>query len=374
MTALLRAAALLATAVVTLTLQASCARSVTSDIPSDPAFFGANTKNPAPLGVCVSTDCPAPWASCPGGLFCKTDTSRDVGNCGACGNECPTQPSSHHATSVCTGGKCAIACDELAADCNHQDSDGCEVLTGDDPLHCGGCGNVCKTGDICWKGACGCPTGFTQCGNECKNTDHDNLACGSCDTKCVPPKSDSPEWLCGPNKQPPSTEWTCSGGGCHISCMHLFGDCNFDLCADGCEVDAHNDPLNCGGCGHKCDAGQDCMDGTCMCPPGTVRCDNRCVDVNVDPDNCGACGNGCLGAQDQSANGSPTCSKGRCGYVCYAGFANCNSRLDDGCEANVANDPLNCGGCGTKCDAAQSQPCVLGQCLSKPCGPAAGTF
>ena len=392
------AVAVVAFAGAALMLQASCARSVDSDVPSDPSLVASGAKNPVALAVCVATECPAPWATCPDvpGL-CTTNTNNDVLHCGSCDGECPAQPASHHATSLCANGKCAIACEELSADCNHDPSDGCEVLTADDPNNCGGCGIVCKTGAdaggagdagdagdassastggdpaICWKGACGCPKGFTQCGNECKNLEADDLNCGACDKKCVPPKSDDPEWKCGPLIQPPSTEWSC-GGGCHISCKALFGDCNFDMCADGCEIDEHSDPNNCGACGHKCDANQNCVDGTCMCPAGTVLCDDRCVDVNVDPDNCGACGNGCLGAEGDGANGSPTCTKGRCGYVCYAGYANCNSRLDDGCESKVSSDPLNCGACNVKCDVAQGQPCVEGACLTKPCGPAAGTF
>lgn len=375
MKALLRAAIVFASAAVTLTLQASCARSVTSDLPSDPTLVAPGAKNPVALTVCVATECPAPWATCQGGGgLCTTNTSNDVQHCGSCDGECGMQPASHHATSVCADGKCTIACDELTADCNHDASDGCEVLTSDDPKNCGGCGVACKAGDICWKGACGCPSGFTQCGNDCKNLDSDEDNCGACEKKCVAPKGDDPEWKCGANIQPPSTTWSCEGGGCKISCTALFGDCNFDMCSDGCEIDEHTDPLNCGGCGHKCDANQACVDGACMCPAGTVLCDNHCVDVNVDPDNCGSCGNGCLGAEGDTANGSPTCTKGRCGYVCYAGFANCNSRLDDGCEANVGSDPLHCGSCSTKCDAAQSQPCVLGACLTKPCGPGPGTF
>jgi hypothetical protein len=93
----------------------------------------------------------------------------------------------------------------------------------------------------------------------------------------------------------------------------------------------------------------------------------------VDIDNCGACGESCPGASDDTAHGGPTCSGGHCSYVCYAGFADCDHLVGDGCEANVASDPKNCGGCGTQCDAARGQPCVLGQCLTKPCDPAEPT-
>ncbi len=376
MNPLLRSALVLATSALMLTLQASCARSPSASADSDPLLVAPNTGKPTPLTTCIATDCPPPWATCPGdgaGL-CTTDTSRDIANCGACGNECPHQSPAHHATSVCSEGKCAIACDELSADCNHIQADGCEIYTGDDPLNCGGCGHACKTGEICWKGACGCPNGFAVCGTECRNLDADNQSCGSCDKKCVAPPGNDPEWICGPNVQPTSTGWSCQTGGCKMTCEALFGDCDGNLCANGCETDEHTDPLNCGGCGHACAAGQDCVDGTCICPAGTTRCGKRCVDVNVDPDNCGACGTGCPGAGGDGENGTPTCTGGRCGYLCYAGFADCDGRINNGCEVNIGTDPQHCGGCNTKCDASRGQPCVLGQCLTKPCQDGPGTF
>jgi hypothetical protein len=363
----------LALAAFTLTLQASCARSAGSNVDTDPQLAAPGTKNPAPLTVCVATDCPAPWATCTSGALCATNTSRDVDNCGGCGNACPKPARSFHASAVCADSKCTIACDELSADCNHQSADGCEISTGDDPNNCGACGNVCKAGDPCWKGACGCPKGFTVCDGQCTNLASDNLSCGACGKACVAPPSNDPAWLCGPDIQPPSTDWGCTGGGCKLVCKPSFGDCNGNLCSDGCETDERTDPKNCGACGNTCAAGQDCVDGTCICPPGSTRCGNRCVDLNVDVDNCGACGNGCQGASDDTANGSPTCTGGRCGYVCYPGFADCDKRINNGCEVDIGTDARHCGGCGTQCDRGRGQPCVLGQCLTKPCEPGAAT-
>lgn len=373
MKALLRTAMVLAIAAVTLTLQASCARSVASEADSDP-LLSSQDPNPTPLTVCVATECPAPWATCPGGGLCTTNTSRDIEHCGSCGRACPDLQRSLHATAVCANSKCTLACDELSADCNHDDRDGCEVFTGNDPKNCGGCGKVCKAGELCWKGACGCPSGFAECDGECRNLAADNFACGACGSVCVAPKSDDPEWKCGAAVQPPNTDWGCAGGACKLTCKASFGNCDDDLCSNGCETDERTDRLNCGACGHACDANQECVKGTCVCPSGTIRCNDRCVDPNVDVNNCGACGNGCPGAQDDSANGTPICSGGKCDYLCFAGFADCNHRINDGCEVNIGTDALHCGSCSTKCDAARSQPCVLGQCLTKPCEPGPGTF
>ncbi|MDB4939267.1 MAG: Tryptophan synthase alpha chain [Labilithrix sp.] len=358
----------------TLTMQASCARSGGSEVDADPLLAPPESKNPVALAVCVSTDCPAPWATCGDAGLCKTNTSRDIEHCGACGNACPSMPKSFHATPVCSKSTCTIACDELSADCNHDAADGCEVFTGDDPKNCGGCGNVCKDGELCWKGACGCPSGFTQCGNDCKNLQSDGLNCGSCGKHCVAPPSNDPEWICGPSVQPDNTGWGCAGGTCKIACEPLFGDCDANLCSNGCETDLTNDPLHCGSCTRACGANQQCVNGTCLCPSGTTRCGNRCVDLGSDASNCGACGNGCDGAEGGDANGIPTCTKGRCGYLCYAGFADCDHRIDNGCEVEIGTDPLHCGSCTTKCDGERGQPCVEGKCLTKPCGPGPGVF
>jgi hypothetical protein len=365
-----RITVVLAFGAVALTLEAACARSEGADATND----GFLPNNPAPLTACIQTECPGSWATCNGGDgLCTTDTSRDLDHCGACGTPCPQPEKSLHATPVCNKGVCAIACDALWADCNKNPVDGCEVSTSDDPKNCGGCGIACDPGEICWQGACGCPNGFTTCGSDCKNLKSDDSACGSCDGKCEAPALDSPAWTCGPGVQPPQTTWGCSAGGCTITCKDSYGNCNDNMCADGCESDLRSDAKNCGQCGHACNANQECLHGTCICPDGATRCGDRCVDTDVDIDNCGACGRVCPGASDDTANGGPTCSGGVCGYVCYAGYADCNHLVNDGCEAKIGSDPKNCGGCGIQCDTAHGQPCVLGKCLTKPCDVAEAT-
>jgi hypothetical protein len=377
----LRSALIVSLAAAALVLQAACARSVNEEIPSDPPLFAPDATKPAALVSCVQTECPAPWATCPGteGL-CTTDTSRDVKHCGSCDTACPRPPNVFHATAVCTGGKCALACDELYADCNKSEKDGCETSTSDDPKNCGTCGNVCKDGDICWRGACGCPSGYTQCGDDCKLLDSDRDNCGACGQLCRAPARDNPAWLCGPGLTPPNTLWTCASAACILDCKPYFGNCNTDLCADGCEIDLKTDRLNCGACGNACEANQDCVEGTCICPAGTTRCGDVCTDLAVDPDNCGECSNPCPGPTPsrgrggEVSHGSPSCRDGKCDYTCFPGFADCNNRLADGCEVDITSDPTHCGNCGTKCNAALGQPCVMGQCLTKPCEPGPGIF
>lgn len=353
-------------------LQASCARSVTSEDGSNPALFAPDSGALA-QNACVQTECPAPFATCPGASgLCTVDTSRDVKHCGSCATPCPTPASELHASALCASAKCEVVCDELYADCNHDKADGCETATVNDPKNCGFCGNACKDGVLCWRGACGCPNGYTQCGDDCKKLDSDRDNCGACGNLCRAPTSDAdPSWTCGPGITPAHTDWTCASAACTLQCKPGFGNCNTDLCADGCEIDLKTDANNCGACGNQCDVGQACVDGACLCPIGTTRCGDECVDVLVDVTNCGGCGHRCPGPASprpgRPGGGSPTCTGGTCGYVCFPGFADCDGDSDNGCEANLTNNQLHCGTCQTKCNVAANQPCVAGQCLTREC-------
>ena len=71
-------------------------------------------------------------------------------------------------------------------------------------------------------------------------------------------------------------------------------------------------------------------------------CGNYCARTNSDPVNCGGCNTKCSGTNI----GTPTCSGGICNGMCNAGYSDCNgNKLLDGCEVNVFFDPANCGGC-----------------------------
>lgn len=128
-------------------------------------------------------------------------------------------------------------------------------------------------------------------------TDEDN--CGGCGIKCPSGKNSGPK---------------CKAQLCFLECLTGFADCN-KMDADGCEVSTTNDLNNCGTCGVKCGTG---------------------------------------------ANGSPQCFNGNCGFTCTAPFGDCNGIAADGCEANLNNDPKNCGVCAKKCDGG-------GQCVNGAC-------
>ncbi len=341
---------------------AACAGSTADPYGSDPPPF---SPPPAVKEVCVETVCPAPYATCGDELDpCSTDLRSNVDHCGACDTPCP--PSRDGVTWVCSEGQCRMACEPYYADCNLSPTDGCETPTASDPKNCGACGKACDEGVLCWRGACGCPNGLTQCGQECKNLSSDNANCGACGSQCKAPDSpDDPRWMCGPSVTPANTGWTCQSAACSLQCKPRYGNCNDDFCGDGCETDLGSDPKNCGACGNVCGDGQRCVFGSCQCPAGTVNCGRGCTNVLADPENCGACGSACPGPSN--AGGGAACVGGTCSYVCTPGWADCNGSVEDGCEANLVTSQFSCGACGVRCEAARGQPCVQGVCLTKKC-------
>lgn len=365
-----RLSSALAALLVLVAVVSACARSVEDGLVAPE--LGVPTTAPAPQNACVETTCPANWATCPGGAPCAVDLRSDVTHCGSCDVACPKTNRATGGTYVCSEGKCQLACAPQYADCNGDLADGCETPLGSDPKNCGGCGIACKGDDPCWRGACGCPNGFTLCGTECKNLKADDQNCTACGKVCGPPEDPAdPKWRCGPSITPPETKFTCANGDCSLLCKPGRGDCNTKFCEDGCEIDLTSDPQNCGQCGRACNPGQACVKGACLCGPGLVLCDGECVDTRRDPTNCGACGYRCPGpsatAPGRTSTGGPQCDDGVCGYVCFPGFADCDEDVYTGCEVNTRKDQRNCGGCGIRCDAKAGQPCVEGACLTKPC-------
>ena len=77
------------------------------------------------------------------------------------------------------------------------------------------------------------------------------------------------------------------------------------------------------------DAGEDAGDDGGAPDTGTLRCVDTCP---------------------QRPHATTTCNDGVCEIVeCEDGFEDCNGAVADGCEAELAADPDNCGSCGTTC-------------------------
>ncbi|HOU89850.1 MAG TPA: hypothetical protein PLU22_02330 [Polyangiaceae bacterium] len=91
--------------------------------------------------------------------------------------------------------------------------------------------------------------------------------------------------------------------------------------------------------------------------------ENGCeVDIEVDRAHCGACGVECPETPHTSR---VTCTRGACAIgACAAGFADCNTTFDDGCEVDLRTSAAHCGAC--------DQPCA-GTCADGSCGDEGGS-
>jgi hypothetical protein len=122
-------------------------------------------------------------------------------------------------------------------------------------------------------------------------------------------------------------------------CNSLDDDC--DALVDE-DFDLRNDPARCGGCTNACNAGQICLDGTCLLPSETVCNDDLDNDQDTRPDcadpdcNNQSCDAGCVclnlratevACFDQADNDRDTlvdcvdvdCDGGSCGQGCRCG-------------------------------------------------------
>jgi|GEM_PF-1467261 len=185
-----------------------------------------------------------------------------------------------------------------------------------------------------------CPAGQTLCETECVNLRNDRGHCGDCDTACAPGE-------------------ICTDGECEVSCTATLTNC------DGVCRDLQTDPYHCGDCNTSCPDGEVCSRGVCAatCGTGLVDCGGSCVDLENDPSHCGACDSPCT-SHDHSV---PFCIGGTCGFVCDAGYGDCDGRADNGCEVPL-NTIANCRGCGVVCNYANATAlctetgCTMGTC------------
>jgi hypothetical protein len=148
----------------------------------------------------------------------------------------------------------------------------------------------------------------TCCGGHCVDTASNLDHCGGCSQPC----------------RLDHATGSCIGGSCAVSaCTAPWKDCN-GTPGDGCEIDTSSSASNCGSCGHAC----------------------------------------------TPSSGIGACAASACAITsCPAGTGDCNHAFGDGCEANLATDPNNCGACGNR--PAESCNLVDDNCNGK-CDDVAG--
>jgi hypothetical protein len=87
-----------------------------------------------------------------------------------------------------------------------------------------------------------------------------------------------------------------------------------------------------------------------VCPDGYLDCANGAADgcesfVATDPEHCGGCTQSCSFANAAAACNASVCAVG----TCTTPWADCDTKPDNGCEANLLADPGHCGDCATAC-------------------------
>jgi hypothetical protein len=272
----------------------------------------------------------------------------------------------------------------------------------------------CPSGKLCNNKACvpgctathGCPDGGGMCntGNKMCVVCMKDADCGGgtprCDTnsgncvECLPTNDNCPMGkFCGQVNSVYTCQTGCQtaadcpkpdAGGAIDCCNHICADldsdgkncgkcgtdCGNESCCAGKCSDVTTDLTNCGLCGNACmgkNAMWSCKTSMCnvtMCSQGFGDCNGSASDgceatLATDPNNCGGCNMKCT-----VMNGVGSCANNACGIgMCNAGFGNCDNNLMNGCETNTSGDPLNCGMCGTKCTYANG----VGACVASMC-------
>ncbi|MSP62847.1 MAG: hypothetical protein EXR72_21445 [Myxococcales bacterium] len=267
----------------------------------------------------------------------------------------------------------ALACpggcqDPLAPVCDPQTAQCVACVT---DAHCrndGGlkacCDHACVevASDVANCGKCGkaCPGGAACCGGACTDIAIDPKHCGACGQVC---------------KGVANAAVACVQSACKVTgCVAPFSDCNMDP-ADGCEANLNSDVGHCTGCGKICtipNGEGGCANGCFAksCYAGFADCNKQLFDgcevqTTKDPLNCGVCGKLC----QPPANASAGCFGGACTVGgCVMGFGDCNNSGADGCEITLADAVAHCGKCGNACSFANANStCANGQCVLGAC-------
>lgn len=338
-------------------------------------------------GECRVLECEAPYEDCDLDPTngCEVNLEEDADHCGSCFKPCLEL----NGRATCSKAKCGIDCDPGYDDCDGLPQNGCEKDLTRDVANCGACGEVCEAESeeetvYCDAKGCGatiCEAGLGDCDGdgECE-TDLSNSEtdCGACGNLCVAANGTA----------------SCEAGECVVeSCNEGYSDCNSEY-SDGCEAELAVDALNCGACEITCGDDCDAETGSCDVDDGTAWCsDGECkvktcatdhldcngdvedgceVDYTSDSANCGGCASaGGRNCSEQFAHANAHCEAGECVFdACQGDWRDCEGGLADGCESNIMSDVQDCGACDRVCGTtnASATSCAAGVCVPECTG------
>jgi hypothetical protein len=134
--------------------------------------------------------------------LCLDTGNGDILDCGGCGRACLTDAAHGVAAANCSASLCKPSCLGGFADCTEppapQPDDGCETNI-HDPMHCGGCTNVCTLDHVqtatCPTGTCAigtCATGFSDCDGKPANGCECATIAGDPNHGCCPATGTNP--------------------------------------------------------------------------------------------------------------------------------------------------------------------------------------
>jgi serine/threonine protein kinase len=205
-----------------------------------------------------------------------------------------------------------------------------------------------------------------ECNGGCKRRDDPSFGCGRCRPSCKLAHVD---------------KYACRGSRCAPkACEAGWDDCN-EKPEDGCEIDLGTTLEHCGACGQRCAPGPRvseaaCVAGACdvvRCELGWDDCNDKpedgCeVDLGTTLEHCGACGRRCEPGPKvaEALCVANACSIGRCNER----QADCNGRVEDGCEVDLGQDVLHCGQCNAGCGGkshVSAIHCQDGACAIDTC-------
>ncbi len=304
-----------------------------------------------------------------GQKFCGSECVSVADSAFGCGSDACDPCGLQNAVNGCDTGQCVIVeCDGAFENCDGNAQNGCEVDLDNDPQQCGACGTDCVVPHAtaaCENGACAvgsCNDPWEDCDGDAQNGCEENL-----DTD--PSHCGDCLTMCDPFE-------SCVAGKCSLVCDPGLGDCDGNP-DNGCES-PFGTTTNCGFCGDACNlanATAACNGEVCQidtCNGGFDDCDgndaNGCeADLQNSAMTCGGCGMPC----PNGPGGTTVCSGGSCAINCNAGLGNCDNDVATGCETDIQQDVSHCGACGDVCTIANGMgDCNGGNCQVMTCNGA----